>query len=602
MLKRLLLANALILVCAVAALAQQLPPQMLWNHNYGTVSYADCEAIQQTTDGGFILFGHNYTPSGGNCRLVKTDALGQQQWARNIGGSQWMTCMSGMQTSDGGYILGGYWSNSTDTRELSMLIKTDENGDSLWSRIYVGDWSNCQAVRQTADGGYILACTIWLSGGSSNSDGLIIKTDANGDTLWTRQFGGSTFDSFKDIRQTSDGGYIVAGTYGSSNPRFWLVKVSANGDSLWSQTYSSYAEAACKSVVIDEDGGYVVAGNAFIYDDSRPLVMKTNSEGQLLWNLLVVPSEANCWCMDLVETWDHRYVVAGMHSGDQWLAKIDSDGDSLWSKSFTVAGYEGCYSVCQTTDGGFALAGNYLASYYNFYLMRTGPDYVGVTCDLMPQDPPIQIPPSGGSFQFDVRISNYSDTVRVVDAWIIMTLPNGIPFPITTHENLNLPVGANLMRSNLTQIIPGTAMPGTYHYVSHVRDHATFQVLAADSFAFLKLPGTAPAAHDQEWALLGWEEELVSAIAKPTQIALHPVQPNPFNSLTTIQFELRDAAHIKLKIYDTTGRPVSTLVDGWRNIGSHEATFDGSTLASGVYIYNLQAGGFQAAGKMLLLK
>jgi hypothetical protein len=157
------------------------------------------------------------------------------------------------------------------------------------------------------------------------------------------------------------------------------------------------------------------------------------------------------------------------------------------------------------------------------------------------------------------------------------------------------------MRSNLTQIIPGTAMPGTYHYVGHMRDHATFQVLAADSFAFLKLPGSFPSINDRGCDLHGWDDNAIASAA-PTEFALHAPHPNPFNPTTTLQFDLTQSGMTNLSVYDVAGRLVTTLANGWRSAGRHEFSFDGNGLSSGIYLVSLTAGGFRTTEKMILLK
>jgi hypothetical protein len=84
--------------------------------------------------------------------------------------------------------------------------------------------------------------------------------------------------------------------------------------------------------------------------------------------------------------------------------------------------------------------------------------------------------------------------------------------------------------------------------------------------------------------------------------SLRDPYPNPFNPITTLRFSLPEAARVNLSVYDISGCPVAELVNGWRQAGSHEVTFDGSELASGIYIYHLEAGEYSASGKMVLMK
>jgi hypothetical protein len=80
------------------------------------------------------------------------------------------------------------------------------------------------------------------------------------------------------------------------------------------------------------------------------------------------------------------------------------------------------------------------------------------------------------------------------------------------------------------------------------------------------------------------------------------ITPNPFNPTTVLSFELRVPSLVSLKVYDTGGRLVTTLVDGWREAGLHGVTFDGSNLASGIYLYKLDAGAYSTTQKMALIK
>ena len=120
------------------------------------------------------------------------------------------------------------------------------------------------------------------------------------------------------------------------------------------------------------------------------------------------------------------------------------------------------------------------------YPLNTPQPLVSLT--LTPHNPPIQIPPGGGSFQFDVEIT-YNDLFPyVIDFWTSLTLPDGNAMPIFSRNNVTLPPGGVVSRPNLTQYIPGGAMPGSYIYNAYIRDHFTWESLAADSFAFVISP------------------------------------------------------------------------------------------------------------------
>jgi hypothetical protein len=174
--------------------------------------------------------------------------------------------MAVKQTSDGGYVLVGYTTSFGAGGVDWWLVKTDADGDSLWSRRYGGpenEW--CYAVLQTADGGYVLAGGGYSFGAGTpnNANMWLLKTDANGDSLWSRAYGGIDRESAHAMIQTSDGGYALAGftgSYGAGDLDMWMVRTNANGDSLWSQTFGGSEKEECESMLQTDDGGYILAG------------------------------------------------------------------------------------------------------------------------------------------------------------------------------------------------------------------------------------------------------------------------------------------------------------------------------------------------------
>ena len=140
--------------------------------------------------------------------------------------------------------------------------------DTLWTRTFGGsNYDYCYSVQQTTDGGYILG-GYTSSYGAGGYDFWLVKTDANGDSLWSRTFGGSNHDYCSSVQQTTDGGYILGGiteSYGAGNYDFWLVRADANGDTLWTRTFGGYYEERCYSIQQTTDGGYILGGRTSSY-------------------------------------------------------------------------------------------------------------------------------------------------------------------------------------------------------------------------------------------------------------------------------------------------------------------------------------------------
>jgi hypothetical protein len=184
--------------------------------------------VQQTTDGGYIIVGETrpYPSVVCDVYLIKTNSSGDALWTKTFGSAIDGTGYSVQQTTDGGYIIAGSISDGTGSNDV-YLIKTNSSGDTLWTKTFGGtEWDNGFSVQQTTDGGYIVAGST-SSYGAGAYDVYLIKTDSNGDTLWTKTIGDINSNSGHCVQQTADGGYIVAGRYDAPdyNAYVYLVKL-----------------------------------------------------------------------------------------------------------------------------------------------------------------------------------------------------------------------------------------------------------------------------------------------------------------------------------------------------------------------------------------
>lgn len=223
---------------------------------------------------------------------------------------------------------------------------------------------------------------------------------------------------------------------------------------------------------------------------------------------------------------------------------------------------------------------------------------------LTPHDPPIQIPATGGSFMYDVLITNVDSVGGVFDGWIEALLPGAIPYEILVRTGLYIDPGVAISRPDLVQNVPGAAPAGTYVYQGHVGEYPD-DPWDTDSFTFEKLATDGPSGYSGDWNLYGWEGVESTSwqpAVIPSKTELLGAFPNPFNPTTTLGFTLPEALEVNFVVYDISGRKVMTLIDGWRDAGNHKLTFDGSALASGLYFYKFKAGQHEACGKMVLMK
>src|SRR3990172_2968841 len=267
-----------------------------------------------------------------NCLLPIANSFSQTTFQKTFGGTSDDWGFSVQQTTDGGYIITGTITSFGAGYEDAYLIKTDANGNSLWTKTFGGiTYDVGNSVRQTTDGGYIIAGTTY-SFGVGNYDVYLIKTDANGNTLWTKTFGGTSSDEGYSAQQTTDGGFVIAGltdSFGAGLYDVYLIKTNGSGDTLWTKTFGGIGIDYGLSAQQTTDGGYVIAG-------------VTQSFG------------------------------AGID--DVYLIKTDGNGDTLWTKIFGGTDIDEGYSVQQTTDGGFVITGytgSFGAGNADVYLIKT---------------------------------------------------------------------------------------------------------------------------------------------------------------------------------------------------------------------------------------
>ena len=232
-----------------------------------------------------------------------------------------------------------------------------------------------------------------------------------------------------------------------------------------------------------------------------------------------------------------------------------------------------------------------------------GGEPMDVEVALTPVSLPIQIPANGGSFDFNIEVTNNETSTVTCNVWTMVTLPNGTEYGplINALKTFNPSSSANRDRS---QVVPANAPTGNYNYDAYVGFYPTI-IWNEDHFAFEKL-----AVADGGEIVSGWDnygidlgEDSQSDIADtPAEFVLLSAYPNPFNPEATIAFSLSEAANVNLSVYDVTGRLVATLADGWIEQGLHSAVFDAQELSSGVYFYNLTANNITSTKKMMLLK
>lgn len=359
---------------AVVDIFSRSPPEE-WNKTFGGDGYDEAHSIQITPDGGFIIVGDTRSSDIGgegdnDAWLFKTDSEGNEIWSKTFGGANDDAAYSVQITPDNGFIIVGETRSFGTGNNDVWIIKTDSEGNEIWSKTFGGANDDlAHSVQTTPDGGFIIAGEtrsfselgrdagpLWSyplhprdSRLTIDSDIWLIKIDAYGNELWNRTFGQARArddwtqtgadDGAYSVQITPDGGYILAGfTEGTYN---WLIKTDDNGNEIWSKVSDEYGWAF--SVQTTRDNNYISSGWDWL--------TKTDAQGNEIWRKTF--GEANI-ANSVQITADGGFVIAGSKDGKAMLIKTNAQGSELWIKTF---GNGWANSVQNTFDGGYVLAG-----------------------------------------------------------------------------------------------------------------------------------------------------------------------------------------------------------------------------------------------------
>ena len=260
--------------------------------------------------------------------------------------------------------------NQAGESDYSSIVSCTTGSEEAWNKTFGGSNTDYgYSVQQTSDAGYIIT-GFTRSYGAGGMDVWLIKTDSSGNVAWDQTFGGSTLDVGFSVRQTLDGGYVIAGytySYGAGGRDVWLIKTDSSGNLAWNKTFGGLHDDWGYSVQQTSDGGYITVGYTDSYGagSSDVWLIKTDSSGNLAWNQTFGGSNAD-YGYSIQQTSDAGYIIAGQTSSygaggrDVWLIKTDSSGNLAWNKTFGGLLYhdDWGYSVQQTSDGGYIIAGH----------------------------------------------------------------------------------------------------------------------------------------------------------------------------------------------------------------------------------------------------
>ena len=479
---------SLILLLALVNTPRLVGQSLLWTSTYGGSGQDGGESMVLTNDGNIVIAGFRSTISLKDVLIMKTDALGNEIWSRtyNLGLDDWGRSLQ--KTQDGGFIIAGMTEVNPQTFD-PFLIKTDSAGIMQWQHQYdygFGDDDRGHAVWQTSDGGFILAGQTWLGSPTFGTyDMYVVKTDMAGNVQWRQTYAYNNAaspgaDVALAVQQLSDGGYIIGGFTQSSSWASYIIRTDSLGNAVWSNIYPGSWQSECYDIQATPDGGFILTGVETSYTtDGDLLIIKLDANGNLIWKKIygTVDIEKG---ESIQRLQDGGYIIAGLSTHgaggyDMYVVRINSTGDSLWSRTIGGFGDDLAFSVAS------AQAGSYFVTGWTW---------------------------SYGQGLGDVYLLKLTDS------------------PLEVKDDSN----------------------------------------------------------------------------RPTTTTLYQNYPNPFNPSTTITFHVPRNTFASLNVYNVLGQEIATLVNEEMKPGTYEVKWNASLQSSGLYFYQLRAGGFTETKRMLLVK
>jgi hypothetical protein len=581
-----LYASFSLVLLLTGSISVQAPPDTLWSKIFGGDSQGGCNntgdvgrVVEGTDDGGFIISGwtNSYGMENTDVWLISTDAQGNETWssAVTVNDTADEAIYDMNKTDDGGFILTGiteiiYCSGGHGARFACggkvLLVRTNELGDTLWTRSYEGGnvgWSEGNSVEETVDGGYVIVGRADTE--ENGTDLWISVTDKKGNPRWSRIFGKNGYDEGHSVQQTDDGGFIITGITQSpqdDSQRVWLLRTNELGDTLWTCKYlvGDWSEGKC--VLPTDDGGFIIAGTVESWNDNagarlvvppaleeylkirsveknivlRKDMFKMHNESEILNQYPEINTQQVISSETYRDIEHYRSVISQekiIEGKDAWLIRTNELGDILWTQIIGGPGWDDIHSLSPTSDGGYVLAGE-----------------------------------------------KYMEKTDSQDIWLIRVNEMGDTLWTTTLGDSSNEVAYDIKQTQDNGYI-----------VTAMKHNRELDV-------------------DQTWLLRYGEEAsgIENPIERnPTQFVLDQNFPNPFNSRTIINYKLRMTNKVNLSIYNLLGQQIITLVSEIQNAGSHQVEWNGidqagQTVSSGIYLYKLETENDVQMRKMMMIK
>lgn len=351
-------------------------------------------SIHETVDGGYIISGatssywstdslpkltlaqHGVT----DAIVAKLDSLGNQEWVKTFGGEMFESAFNAKQTKDGGYFFAGYTNSFGSGLYDFWLVKLTEEGLIDWGNTYGTANADVGLYGEEVEDGYLLTGYTILPN-KSDKDVWLLKTNADGDSLWSKTYGNNNQQSANYLQVVSDGGYILLGESrgDSTNNDIYIVKTDSDGTLEWEKFIIAPNDDLAYAIKETSDG-FIIIGTTTSYGAGNKdiWIHKLDLNGNIMWQN-TYGGEALEYGFDIVPV-DDGYVFTGSTSShgtlfyDLWVVKIDEFGTIIWDEIFGGTMIDIGRALILNESGGFTILGqtsSYGSGEYDFWVIKT---------------------------------------------------------------------------------------------------------------------------------------------------------------------------------------------------------------------------------------
>ncbi len=586
-------------------------PDTIWTKTFGGPLSDVGYSVKQTSDGGFIVAATttSFGAGGQDIYLIKTDENGDTLWTKSFGGVGNDRVSNVVQTNDNGYAIFGTTNSYGNGGDDFLFWKTDSLGNTKWFKTYGG------TVDERAYEGHQLFDNNYIIAGDSvgqNNNGWLVKTDVNGNFIWGVTISSSTSGRHyhgRSVQQTDDSGYVFCGIYAYPYfpPSFinehFFSKIASNGNIIFTVHSNGYI-AAWGPVVKKLTDGNLILGSTIraLSTLEEPKIYKSNQYGNIIWEKIVLGSQYPAFLTSIEPTNDNGFVFT-IYGPNISLIKCDENGVLTWEKIVGGPQDDIAYSVSKTSDGGYIVTGktnSFGAGNYDIWLLKFKYN----------PSPEIQASKDSLNLIFDDTTFTSRDSLVLYNTGnaplnidtIYSTNASGFVLDIVLKDTtIHSAVTWRSSYYNPFEIEPNDSAKLIFTYPLWIPKSNDINETWLDTVIFLNnsLNNSLLAIPTLIDFPVGIGYEINDL---PLEFSLLQNYPNPFNPVTSIQYVVGGQSLVTLKVYDILGNEVATLVNEEKQPGIFEVEFDGMELPSGIYFYKLKAGNFIETKKMILIK